>query len=169
MKCPICGKEMFEVDPIYVAERAYSEPDVYMHQEVCYNCGFVILKNHKFEEYKRIYREYKEALEAISNAKAELERAKKSSKAELDKLEKIDKIREQRDSLPKEKDDDTLLKDLLLKKKQTKIEESVDRNAILTIRDLNKKIEDAEIKIEKLKEKNQFVLDFVISNHLEDY
>lgn len=169
MKCPICGKEMFEVDPIYVAEHSHSEPDEYMHQEVCYNCGFVVLKNHKFEEYKRIYREYKEALEAISDAKAELEKAKKNNKTELDKLEKINKIREQRNALPEEKDDDTLLKDLLLKKKQTKIEESVDRNAILTIRDLNRKIEDAEIKIKKLKENNQYIIDFVESNHLEDY
>lgn len=168
MKCPLCGKEMFEVDPIFVADHSHNEPDFCLKQEVCYRCGFTVLRNSKFEEYKRVYREYKEAINETNNAKIELEKEKKNAKSELDKLDKIREVVKQRDALPVEKDDDILLKELLLKKKQTKIENSVNRDVVLKIRGLENKISEAEIKINKIKASNQYIIDFVESNHLEN-
>lgn len=169
MKCPICGKEMFSVDPVYVANHSYGEPNQYLEQHVCYNCGNVIFKNFKFEEYKKVYHESKELLESKKALEKELESFLKINKDEFDKFTKLEKIRAERNALPEEKDDDAMLKDLTLKKKASKIEASFNRDFLLMYRNLKNKIQTVKEKINRFTENTKYIINFVESNHLENY
>lgn len=160
---------MFGIDPVYVSTCACGEPNQYLVEHVCYNCGYVVFKNPIFEEYKRIYRECKELIESKKALEKELDSFMKANKAEFDKFEKLNKIRDERSALPEEKDDDEMLKDLLLKKKAKKIEESFNREVLTTYRELKHKVREAEEKIDRFSENTKYIINFVESNHLENY